>query len=82
MLCPLFFFVYVNDLPQELKSDVKHFADNTLLFSDVNCVSTCPLTFNNGLMVMQGWANKCNKSYSLKIPNRSLIHHSSVITCR
>lgn len=64
VLCPLFFLVYVNNLPQELMFDVKVFADGNLLFSDVNCVSTSSSTLNNNLMVIQGWANNQKISFN------------------
>ena len=36
VLGPLFFLIYINDLPQGLTSDVKLFADDTSLFAIVN----------------------------------------------
>ena len=54
---PLFFLVYINDLPQGLKSEVKLFADHSSLFSVVNCLNTSTSTFNNDLMFIQGWAS-------------------------
>ena len=40
VLGPLFFLIYINDLPEGLNSEVKHFADDTSLFSIGNCVKT------------------------------------------
>ena len=54
---PLFFLVYINDLPQGLMSEVKLFADHSPLFSVVNCLNTSISTFNNDLMFIQGWAS-------------------------
>ena len=35
ILGPLLFLVYINDLPNELKSNAKHFADDASLFTIV-----------------------------------------------
>ena len=35
VLCPLLFLVYINDLERNIKSNVKFFADDTMLFSVV-----------------------------------------------
>ena len=40
VLGPQFFFIYINDQPQGLNSEVKLFADDTSLFSIVNYVNT------------------------------------------
>ena len=40
VLEPLFFLIYINDLLEGLNSELKLFADNTSLFSIVNCVDT------------------------------------------
>ena len=36
VLKPLFFLIYINDLPQGLMPDVEFFADNTFLFLIAN----------------------------------------------
>ena len=42
-----FFLIYVNDLPNGLKSECKLFADDTSLFSVVHEVSTSASDINN-----------------------------------
>ena len=40
VLGTLFFLIYINDLPKGLMSGAKIFADDTSLFSIVNCSKT------------------------------------------
>ena len=56
VLGPLFFLIYINDLPEGLNSEVKLFADGTCLFSIVNCVNTSDSTLNSDLLKIQDWA--------------------------
>ena len=51
----LFFLTYISDLPEGLTSKVKLFADDTSLFSIVNCVSTSALALNSDLLKIMDW---------------------------
>ena len=53
VLVPLFFLIYINDLPEGLNSEVKLFADDTSLFSIVNCINTSASTLNSDLLKIQ-----------------------------
>ena len=55
-LGPSFFLIYINDLPQRLKSDVKLFADDTSLFSIDNCTKAFASLLNSNLLKIQDWA--------------------------
>ena len=47
---PLLFLVYINDLPNELNSTAKLFADDTSLFTIVKDTNESANILNNGLL--------------------------------
>ena len=61
---PLFFLVYISDLPQGLAYDVKLLADDTSLFSFVNRVITFASIVHNDLTVIQGLAYQWKISFN------------------
>ena len=56
------FFIYINDLPQGLNSEVKLFADDTSLFNTVNYVNTSASAINSDLLKIQdcGYHGNCH----------------------
>ena len=56
VLGPLFFLVYINDLANDLKSDVKMFADDTSLFSVVDDVDRTAEELTSDLETVNLWA--------------------------
>ena len=60
---PLFVLIYINDLPQELNSEVNLFAYDTSLFS-IFCVNTSALTLNSDLLKTQDWAYQWKMSFN------------------
>ena len=50
VLGPLLFLIYINDLPNSLKSICKIFADDTSLFSKIKDTDTTNIDINNGLV--------------------------------
>ena len=64
VLEPLLFLIYINDLPEGLNSEVKLFADDTSLFSIVNCVNTSASTLNSDLLKIQDWAYQWKMSFN------------------
>ena len=55
-LGPILFLVYINDLPNELKSNVKLFADDTTLFTIIKGKNESANTLNNDLILISKWA--------------------------
>ena len=58
ILGPLLLLVYINDLPNELKSNVKLFADDTSLFTVVKDKNESGNILNNDLFSISRWAYK------------------------
>ena len=56
ILGPLLFLIYINDLPNELKSNAKLFADNTSLFTIVKDETESANTLSNDLSEISKWA--------------------------
>ena len=88
VLGPLFFLIYINDLPEGLNSEVNLFADGTSLFSIVTCVNTSALTLNSDLLKIQDWTYQWKMSFNQdrtkraqeiifsRKKNATTIHHS------
>ena len=53
---PFLFLIYINDLPNELKSNVKLFADDTSLFTVVKDKNESANILNNDLQSIFTWA--------------------------
>ena len=56
ILGPLLFLVYIKNLPNELKSSIKLFADDTSLFTIVKDKNESANTLNNDLLLISKWA--------------------------
>ena len=56
VLDPLLFLIYINDLEKNIKSNIKFFADDTMLFSIVNDPAISANNLNHDLDIIQRWA--------------------------
>ena len=56
ILGPLLFLIYINDLPNDLKSNAKLFADDTSLFTIVKDKKESANILNNDLLLISRWA--------------------------
>ena len=58
ILGPLFFLVYINDLTDNLKCNVKLFADDTSFFTIVHNPDQAASDMNHDLDIIKSWAHK------------------------
>ena len=56
ILGPLLFFIYINDLSNDVKSKCKLFADDTSLFPVVHDINTSANNLNHDLQKINEWA--------------------------
>ena len=52
----MLFLIYINNLPDGLKSICKVFADDTSLYSKINDIDTSNVGINNNLVKISRWA--------------------------
>ena len=64
ILGPLFFLMYINDLPDGLQSDVKMFADETCLFSIIKDKTNSANELNADLEKINKWAVQWKMSFN------------------
>ena len=60
---PLLFLIYISDLPNEIKSNVKLLADDTSLFTIVKDENESTNVLNNNLLLIPGWAYNLKKLF-------------------
>ena len=63
-LGPLLFLIYLNDLPDGIKSECKLFADDTSLFFVVHDISTSASDINKDLTLISNWDFQWKMSFN------------------
>ena len=58
VLGPLLFLIYINDLPENLQSNPKLFADDTSIFSFVKNINESQNQMNDDLLKINNWASQ------------------------
>ena len=64
ILGPLFFLVYINDLTEDLRCNVKLFADDTSLFTVVEDSNAAANDMNHDLKLINQWAHSWRMSFN------------------
>ena len=64
VLGPLLFLVYINDLEKNIISNVKFFADDTMLYSIVNDISGSANDLNHDLELIRRWAHQWKMQFN------------------
>ena len=64
VLGPLLFLIYINDLEKQIKSKVKFFADDTMIFSVVHDPYITAADINHDLQVISRWAHQWKMSFN------------------
>ena len=69
VLGPILFLIYINDLPDGIKSTCKIFADGISLFSKVNDKNCSTVELSNDLKIISNWAIQWKMLFNLD-PNK------------
>ena len=72
VLGPLLFLIYINDLEKNIKSKIKFFADDTMLFSIVYDPILSAYELNHDLQLINDWAYQWKMSFNPE-PNKQAV---------
>ena len=64
VLGPLLFLIYINDLERNIKSNIKFFADDTMLFSIVKDPTISASDLNHDLNIIFQWAHQWEMEFN------------------
>ena len=64
VLGPLLFLIYINDLERNIKSNIKFFADDTMLFSIVKDPVISANVLNSDLAIIYQWAHQWKMEFN------------------
>ena len=77
VLGSLLFLIYINDLKRNIKSNIKFFADDTMLFSIVKDPVISANNLNHDLDIIQQWAYQWKMGFYFLV--RNLVNHPKLI---
>ena len=58
------FLRYINDLPRSIKSKVRMYADDTLVYNVINSINDC-IQIQNDLILLEKWAKVWQMQFNL-----------------
>ena len=64
ILGPLFFLIFINDIPEGIQSNIKIFADDTSIFSVMKDHISASVTLNEDLYLISKWAYSWKMSFN------------------
>ena len=64
ILGPLFFLIFINDIPDGIQSNIKFFADDTSIFSVMKDSISVSVTLNEDLKLISNWAYTWKMSFN------------------
>ena len=64
ILGPLFFLIFINDIPEGIQSNIKIFADDTSIFSVMKDRISASVTLNEDLYLISKWAYSWKMSFN------------------
>ena len=64
ILGPLFFLIFINDIPEGIQSNLKIFADDTSIFSAMKDSICASVTLNEDLTLISNWAYTWKMSFN------------------
>ena len=64
ILGPLFFLIFINDIPEGIQSKIKIFADDTSIFSVMKDRISASITLNEDLYLISKWAYSWKMSFN------------------
>jgi len=76
VLTPLLFLCFINDLPKNILSTVRFFADNVILYTTVNSKEDC-YQLQKDLNTLKRWAN--NWKMTLELLIRKLLSFHNIL---
>ena len=64
ILGPLFFLIFINDIPDGIQSNITIFADDTAIFSVMKDSISASVTLNEDLNLISNWAYTWKMSFN------------------